>query len=146
MLWRLFNGELDDVRPKAFVLMIGTNNTGHRMDPAENTVEGIKLILELLRDRSPQSKILLCSVFPRGAAATDPMRARNREINDAIKPLADGEAIRFLDCDPLFLDADGTLPKALMPDLLHPQAEGYKRWGELLAQELDKAGAAKAGP
>ena len=144
VLWRLLNGEIDAVRPKAFVVMIGTNNTGHHMAPAADTVEGIKLILELLRDRSPQSKILLCSVFPRGATADDPMRARNREINDLIRPLADGQSIRFLDCDPLFLDAGGTLPKALMPDLLHPQAEGYRRWAGVLAKQLDQLGIKKA--
>jgi len=44
----------------------------------------------------------------------------------------------------LFLDADGTLPKALMPDLLHPQAEGYRRWAGALAKELDRLGIKKA--
>src|SRR5690349_15529055 len=65
VLWRLQNGELEGISPKAIVLMIGTNNTGFERDnttprntPAE-TVAGVTAIVKTLRTKLPQSKILL---------------------------------------------------------------------------------------
>jgi beta-glucosidase len=37
-----------------------------------------------------------------------------------------------------FLAPDGTLSKDIMPDLLHPNAEGYKIWQRAMQPELDK--------
>src|SRR5690606_33292921 len=93
VLWRLMNGELENVDPKLFVLMIGTNNTGHRQDPPEKTADGIKLILELLQDRKPDAKILFLSVFPRDEKPDGRLRRINDAINARIKDFADGENI-----------------------------------------------------
>ena len=38
----------------------------------------------------------------------------------------------FLDINPLLLQADGTLSKEIMPDLLHPNAKGYQIWAEAI--------------
>ncbi len=143
VIWRLMNGELDNVDPKAFVVMIGTNNTGHRMDSAEDTASGVKRILEILRTRKPDAKIVLLSVFPRGEKPDDKMRVRNNEINERIKAFADGTQILHLDVNDRFLNPDGILPKEIMPDFLHPQAEGYKRWAEALEPTLIKLGLPK---
>jgi len=132
VLWRLMNGELENVDPKLFVLMIGTNNTGHRQDPAEETAAGIELILELLRDRKPAAKILLLSVFPRDESPEGKLRKLNNEINERIAKLADGEIIHWIDASSTFLAQDGTLPKEIMPDFLHPQAAGYQLWAGLI--------------
>lgn len=138
VLWRLLNGELEGVDPKAYVLMIGTNNTGHGLRPAGETADGIKLILELLQDRSPESKILLLSVFPRGEQPDDPKRMRNEEINDMIEHYADGKKIHWLDLTDTFLNEDGVLPKEVMPDALHPEQKGYRMWAEAMEPTLVK--------
>ena len=39
-----------------------------------------------------------------------------------------------------FLDKDGVLPKAIMPDFLHPKAEGYKIWAEAIEPKLKEFG------
>jgi len=136
VLWRLANGELENVEPKLFVLMIGTNNTGHRNDPAEQTAAGIKRILDLLREQRPSAKILLLSVFPRAEKPDAPPRLLNDAINARIKDFADGDAIRWLDLGPAFLAPDGTLPKPIMPDFLHPQAPGYELWARAMEKEI----------
>ncbi|WP_035603138.1 sulfatase/phosphatase domain-containing protein [Haloferula sp. BvORR071] len=136
VLWRLMNGELENVDPKAFVIMIGTNNTGHRQDPPEQTAEAIKLIIELLQDRKPNAKILLLSVFPRAEKPDAPLRQINQGINEKIKGFADSDKVQWLDMTGSFLAPDGTLPKELMPDFLHPQGPGYEIWAKAMESKI----------
>lgn len=136
VLWRLQNREIDEIAPKVAVVMIGTNNTGHRMDPAEETAEGIKKILDELKTRLPETRILLISVFPRAEQPDAAPRVRNNEINQLIREYADGERIVYLDVVDRFLDDEGVLPKAIMPDFLHPQEQGYRIWAEAMEPQL----------
>ena len=57
VIWRLQHGEVEGISPKLAVIMIGTNNTGHRQDPPEQTAAGIKKILAELKKpgRDPRS-------------------------------------------------------------------------------------------
>ena len=137
VLWRLLSGELDGVDPKAYVLMIGTNNTGHREAPPEETAGGIRLTLDLLRDRSPDAEILLLSVFPRGEKPDDRKRVINDGVNTIIRQYAGkDDKIHWLDLSDTFLNDEGILPKAVMPDFLHPQAKGYRMWAEAMEPSL----------
>jgi arylsulfatase A-like enzyme/lysophospholipase L1-like esterase len=138
VLWRLMNGELENVDPKLFVLMIGTNNTGHRQDSPEQTADGIKLILELLQDRKPNAKILLLSIFPRAPKPEDGLRQLNDQINSRIKTFADGERIQWLDVSDAFLDDKNELAKEVMPDFLHPNDTGYDIWAKVMEERIAK--------
>jgi len=138
LLWRLMNGELENVDPKLFVLMIGTNNTGHRQDPPQETSDGIKLILELLQDRKPDAKILLLSLFPREEKPDGKLRQLNNAINERIKTFADGDKIHWLELSKDFLAEDNTLPKDLMPDFLHPQTKGYEIWAQAMESHISR--------
>ena len=80
VLWRLENGELDGIKPKVVVLMIGTNNAGR--NTADEIAEGVKAIVKELREKLPETKVLLLGVFPRGAEARpDPREARARSTS-----------------------------------------------------------------
>lgn len=138
VLWRLDHGEVDGISPKLIVMMIGTNNTGHRRDKPEVTAAGIKAILAKLADKLPESKVLLLGVFPRGKTADDPMRKINVGINEIIKGYADNEKIFFLDVSEKFLADDGQLPKEIMPDMLHPNPKGYEIWAEAIEPMIVK--------
>jgi lysophospholipase L1-like esterase len=77
----------------------------------------------------PEAKVLLLAVFPRGAKADNPSRARIKAINEQIAKLDDGgKTVKYLDIGEKFLEADGTLPKEIMPDALHPNQKGYQIW------------------
>ena len=136
VIWRFQNGAIDDIQPKLAVIMIGTNNTGHRQEQAEHTAAGIKRIVEELQMRCPETKILLLGIFPRGETADHPMRKLNAEINAIIRNYADDQQVWYLDIGDKFLDADGNLPKQIMPDRLHPNAKGYEIWAEAMEEKI----------
>jgi len=140
VLWRMEHGELDGIKPKVVVLMIGTNNTGKERDgqPRNTTpeiIEGVTAIVKGLRAKLPQSKILLLAVFPRGGKDT-PIRDQLKEINTALAKLDDGKMVKFLDIGGKFLEPDGTLPKDIMPDLLHPNEKAYQIWADAMESTL----------
>ena len=129
VLWRLDNYSLDKIAPKLVVIMIGTNNAGSNT-PSE-IATGVEAIVKKLRDKLPQTKILLLAVFPR-EEKPGVLRAKLAEVNALIAKLDDGKMVSFLDIGPKFLEADGTLPKSIMPDALHPNEKGYQIWAEAI--------------
>jgi lysophospholipase L1-like esterase len=139
VLWRIEQGELAGLNPKAVVLMIGTNNTGKEKDgsPRNSTAEviaGVTAVVKQIRAKLPQSRLLLLAIFPRGSA-NGPERAQIKEINAALAKL-DGRKITFLDIGKVFLAADGSIPKTIMPDLLHPNEQGYQLWADAMEPTL----------
>ncbi|MFZ9980334.1 MAG: GDSL-type esterase/lipase family protein, partial [Opitutales bacterium] len=66
VLWRLRHGEIAGLKPKAFVVLIGTNNLSGFNTPAE-TAEGVAEVCRELRRQAPQAKILLLAILPRQA-------------------------------------------------------------------------------
>ena len=138
VLWRLDHGEIEGIAPKLVVVMIGTNNTGARHDPPEESAAGIQAILTTLRTRLPNTKILLLGVFPRGASPDDPLRRLNLAINDRLRAYADNQHVFFLDLSQYFLDDGGVLSRDLMPDYLHPNERGYQVWAEGMEDMIRK--------
>lgn len=135
VLWRVENGELEGIDPKVVVLMIGTNNLGR--DSAEETALGVQALVEEIMRRKPDARILLLGVFPRGHKPTDSVRTKVRTLNRLISPLDDGgKHVRYLNVGERFLEPDGTISKAIMPDYVHLTREGYDRWAAAIGPAL----------
>ncbi|MDB5322658.1 MAG: hypothetical protein JWN40_4289 [Phycisphaerales bacterium] len=127
VIWRLQNGEVEGIKPKLAVLMIGTNNLGGNTN--DEIVAGITGCVKEIQKQLPSTKVLLLAVFPRGEKPENPARARIKAINEQIAKLDDGgKTVKYLDIGEKFLEPDGTLPKSIMPDALHPNAKGYQIW------------------
>ncbi len=141
VIYRLqYGNNLGKNKPKVAVLMIGTNNTGHTMqDPAE-VAGGVERVLELLEEKSPETKVLLLGVFPRGKTSLDHKRLNNVAINQRIRRLHDGDRVHYLDIGSVFLEDDASLSPKIMPDALHLSPEGYKRWAEAIEPKLKEMG------
>jgi lysophospholipase L1-like esterase len=132
VLWRIQNGELDGIKPKVIMLMIGTNNSGS--NSAEQIADGITAIVKTIQQKTPTTKVLLLGVFPRGEKAGTPVREKIAQINKKISKLDDGgKSVKYLDIGDRFLQKDGTLTKDIMPDFLHLSARGYEIWGDAVA-------------
>lgn len=133
VLWRLQNGEGQGHKPKAVMLLIGTNNNGNT---AEEIAEGVGAdVLELRKD-FPDAKILLMAIFPRGAGPGDAGRRKMDAVNKIIAKLDDQKHVFFLNINDKFLDANGGLVGFRPSDHLHPVPEGYEIWASAVAPTL----------
>ena len=141
ILWRLNNGELDNVKPKIIVLLAGTNNVGNnspqrkddpRNDPGVRDItRGIKAILDVCSRKAPSATIVLLGIFPRN----DNMLVMPiiDEINRRIAKFADGKKIRYLNINDRLADNDGKLREGMVTkDGLHLDLKGYQVWADAL--------------
>ncbi len=134
VLWGLQNGEAQGHKPKAVMLMIGTNNTGGAS--AQEIAEGIGAdILELRKD-FPDAKILLLAIFPRGAGPSDSNRLKVEEVNKIIAKLDDQKHVYFMNINSKFLGENGRLVGFRTSENLHPVEEGYEIWASTVADKL----------
>ena len=134
VIWRLDNGNFKNITPKAAVIMIGTNNSGS--NTSQEIADGVTKIVEQIRQKSPKTKILLLAVFPRGANKDDGRRKVNQGANQLFSKLDDGKHVHYLDIGSTFLDDDQTLPRDIMPDLLHLSPQGYEIWAKSIEAKL----------
>jgi beta-glucosidase len=137
VLWRLDHSDLEAVSPKLAVVLIGTNNSNHDDCTAAEIADGIIAVCGRLRTRLPGMKILLLAIFPREQYPC-PQRDKIVEANRLASSIADGKTIHYADFSALFLNADGTVKKELMPDFLHPNEEGYRIWAEAMEPMIVK--------
>lgn len=134
ILWGLQNGEGQGHKPKAVMLMIGTNNTGGASGP--EIAEGIGAVILELRKDFPDAKILLLAIFPRGAGPTDANRLKVEEANRIIARLDDQQHVFFVNINSKFLDEKGGLIGFRPTDNLHPVEQGYEIWASAVATTL----------
>ena len=133
VLWRLQNGEGQGHKPKAVMLLIGTNNNGNT---GEEIAEGIGAnVLELRKD-FPDAKILLMAIFPRGTGPSDSNRRKMDAVNKIIAKLDDQKHVFFMNINDKFLDANGGLIGFRTSDHLHPVPAGYEIWASAVAPIL----------
>lgn len=133
VLWRIRDGELDGIRPKVVVLLIGTNNLNNAT--TEEIADGVGAIVAEVRHRLPEAKVLLLGIFPRGRKP-DATREKLGAVNARIARLDDGAHVRFLEIGQVFLEGDGSISREIMPDFLHLSLEGYRRWAEAMEPTL----------
>ncbi|UCD49017.1 MAG: hypothetical protein JSW27_15960 [Phycisphaerales bacterium] len=140
ILWRLENGELDDVHPKVIVLQAGTNNIGKRPSRGDNdpriaeVTAGIEAILDVFRAKAPEATIILTGIFPRNDNAGDPTGVMPviDSINENLAGLADGKKIRYIHINDKLADADGKLREGMTVDGLHLARKGCQVWADAL--------------
>ncbi len=89
----------------------------------------------LIHQQLPATQILLLGIFPRGQKP-NPNREKITEINQIITQLNGHDNITFLDFGANFIGEDGTVPKSIMPDFLHPNNAGYQIWADAMEATL----------
>jgi lysophospholipase L1-like esterase len=153
VLWRLDHGEVDGLHPSAAMLLIGTNNTGLKLESAADTEQGIVAVVDKLQSKLPQTKILLLAILPSGV---DPkIVTANNEINHFLATKygpATGQQTGTPDAKVTYLDIgsifykDGKLNEAIFydprlswhPKPLHPDTIGQRLMAEAIEPTLTR--------
>lgn len=140
VLWRFEQGQLDGLKPKVAVLMIGTNNSNNNRDGTEQystgeILEGVQVVVKQIRERLPETKLLVIGIFPRGETFS-PQRGKLLQINQALAKLADDKDVFYIDFGSQLIEADGSISRDIMPDYLHLSEKGYEIWASAIEPKL----------
>ncbi|KAJ1448356.1 SGNH hydrolase-type esterase domain-containing protein [Pelagophyceae sp. CCMP2097] len=156
VLWRLANGELPrklaEVPDAVFVVLIGTNNLGAGHTP-NATARGVLAVVEALL-RGTAARIVLQNTLPRGDKKPNricPPRCDKHgqplaswlpsveALNSRVAALVEGlepplrARVELVDCGARFAGGvEGDVRTDLMPDSLHPNAQGHRILAECL--------------
>jgi lysophospholipase L1-like esterase len=144
VLWRLDHGEVDGLHPKAVVLLIGTNNTGHYDQTADETASGIDAVVADIEHRLPETRILLLGILPSGISESK--TERDRAVNQYLAACyGEHPRVTYLDIGAAFY-RDNVLNAAIFSDPrrprpgkpLHPDTNGQRMMAEAIEPALAK--------
>lgn len=146
LLWRLRQGGWPAaLRPRAVVVLVGTNNAGFGWHAAP-TAQAILSVVEDMRARAPGVRVVLVGLLPRGADPDDAGRRHNQEVNRLLAPCHDGRTLFWLDAEDVLLDGSQRLTSLVSYDQLHLTPYGYAILSTALEGALRAALEAPASP
>jgi lysophospholipase L1-like esterase len=144
LIWNIQNGELQGQSPKVVILEIGTNNVDEKNYPTRHTAGqlagGIETIVKLIREKLPDTKIIVLRCFPGCYGGPNPTSHRLilERASNIVSKLADGKHIFYSDVNHVFLNLDGSINPDMMGDYLHPTPKGAKAWAQAMEPLLSE--------
>uniref|UniRef100_A0A7S2XX19 SGNH hydrolase-type esterase domain-containing protein n=1 Tax=Fibrocapsa japonica TaxID=94617 RepID=A0A7S2XX19_9STRA len=164
LLYRMMNGQLPSVNDEdaIFVVMIGTNNLGSGELPGPSAkgvlavadyilsnTKGVLLLFQVL-PRGDGFRILPMICPPRCSSTGEPFKSfipAVNKLNEAVKNRVEGlrelygkNRLVLMDCGSNFIEKikndSSEVNIALMPDLLHPNAEGHEILADCILQNV----------
>jgi lysophospholipase L1-like esterase len=134
LLYRLQSAGIEGLSPEFCTVLIGVNDLLNGNDP-EVVAYQIREITIFLAEKFPASTILLYTIFP---AENYPgvVRMKISQTNSNLSALTFPKQVRVNDITSRFLNVDGTLNDAILPDQIHLSRRGYAIWGESINTEI----------
>ena len=143
-----FRQDVIALKPKAVVILAGTNDIAGNTGPMTN--EEIQANLASMADlgKAHGIRVVLASILPVSAYHTSPTgipqttsrpMARILALNEWIKQYAASERHVYLDYFSAMVDSTGLLREELSADDLHPNAKGYAVMGPLAEAAIKQA-------
>ncbi|XP_022901860.1 platelet-activating factor acetylhydrolase IB subunit beta homolog [Onthophagus taurus] len=135
VLWRVQNGELDNIKPKVVVLHVGTNNHGNT---PEEIIEGIIEIINTIKEKLSNTYIVVPTLLPRGQHP-NPLRTRILQVNDLIKSkVSQLPKVEIVPIENGFIQPDGTISHHDMYDYLLLTNSGSRKAFEPVYEMLQQ--------
>ncbi len=136
MLWRLDNGEIDGIQPKAALVMIGTNNLGAKHE--RETLRASSAIVKKAEHEAAEDEGAAPGHLPAIGTGRSPIADRIKEINAEIAKLDDGKTVFFKNIGGRFLAEDGSLRRPPCPTSCTFRADAYRTWADAVEEELER--------
>ncbi len=116
-------------KPRAIFILIGTNDLPwFEYRNNEDILKTYTEILDLIKSKSPSTKVFVQSILPRRKRYAKRIQGLNRNLQE----MATRFGYTFIDLYPTFAGPQGELKKELTNDSLHLMANGYALWVEIL--------------
>lgn len=131
-----FQEDVLDLKPRAIVIAIGSNDLSAHTDPAL-IIENITALIEQARTADPKVPILLCPVAPRDGTVA-PLRPGAREdFNARLAELGKKSGIPVMELEAHFAGPDGVLvAEYYAKDRIHFSAAGYQKLAAVMKQQI----------
>lgn len=132
------------LQPRNLVMLMGVNDLNQGITQEEIT-ENIRQIITLVKEKSPQTHIVLQAVYPTDSNRESlyerfQLNGRDsetiRSLNEKLAVMAQEEGVVFLDVTPILADENGNLKKEFTFDGLHPNSRGYLAIRDAIIAEL----------
>lgn len=137
MKWRLLNGELENISPRVLLFLGGTNNLPTQS--ADTVSKGIIELILLIKNRLPDTNILLLALLPRrGDGEHGPYDDKIERVNQTLKEWSVAHHVTYLDVGKHLATADGLLNADYTDDGLHLNSAGYEAVGPFLAEAIEE--------
>jgi lysophospholipase L1-like esterase len=122
--------EITHFKPKAVFILIGINDLSDKSDETkfltpQYVADNILKITEIIRRKTPQTKIYLQTILPTAREFT---KEKITKVNQVIHANKSGGGYQVIDLHTAFMDQDGFLRKDLTTDGVHLNANGYALW------------------
>ena len=133
MLARIQSTVLDS-KPSQLIMVMGINDflAGKKI---EDIFDNIYHMIQIVKEKSPHTKIILSSVYPIRASDRPTLWKKLQmmmkdsqeldELNLSLQKMAKEEHILFVNMDEVLKDEQGKLKREYSYDGLHPNAQGY---------------------
>lgn len=143
LLWRITEGkQLDGYKARLVILMIGINNAhqvrpgAEKPDTPHEAADGVRAILQMIRRKQPDAKILLLGALPAHFDGCN-LLPWTEEFNRRIMPFADGETILFSDFRESFMKEGKELNQELFMDGIHLNQKGFTVYASRLKPVIE---------
>ena len=133
--YRILNGEHEEVKPKIWWLLVGTNDAGGEYCSSEAIAVGNIMVAETILQQQPGARVVLNSLLPRDFGPLSKAKIWNilKEANTMLECYAaTRRGVFFFNATDLFLEDSETLNATMMQDPVHPNAIGSQVWGNAI--------------
>jgi beta-glucosidase len=123
LLWRISNGELDNISPKITFFLTGTNNS--QENTAIQIADGINKNIKQIIQKLPETKLLVFKIFPRGLE-NSVLRQVTNQANENVAKAVNNKKVSYIDINEHFLDINSNIPIDIIHDALYLTGHSYE--------------------